>query len=189
MPQGCRSRPARKVAKLTTDATNLVSDTTIRAPGIELTGTGKVLTALPKRSHVGTVTATNIDATTITATVATGALVSRQRCHHGELPRWRDDWFRRDGWNTATVTARCVCMRYRNPSRGAVSPLTYCPVVTVRSTLLHVFDIYVQYAGPSGPFSSSTQRRTISVGAAACGLHGHSADPGAANYPDGTILG
>ena len=68
---GLAIKVGAKTAKLTTDAASLISDTQISAPSIALTGTGTVLSAPGKTVAVGTLTA---DAATITSITLGGTL-------------------------------------------------------------------------------------------------------------------
>ena len=120
---GVSIKVGAKVAKLTTDAANLVSDTPFTAPSISLTGTGTVVSAPGKTVAVGTLTAdtgtiTNINVSgtlsggTINGTGGTIASVAlsggRADAANGFSSQF--GWFYGDGSN--------AIMRWRNPTGG-----------------------------------------------------------------------
>lgn len=172
-----------KSAKLSTSATDLVSDSPVSVPSLTLTGAGTVINAPAKTAVVGVVTADTVGAVTVNvsgvltagsgtvggvamaANVATasGGHISQGGIHYGD--------------------ASSAIVRYRNPSGGALGA-AYLQVNTgaievvggamnVR-TGMTVSDTTISY------YSAGAFRGYISPA-----FYG---DPGVANVPEGSIL-
>lgn len=186
---GVTVKTGAKTAKLTTSATDLVSDSPLTVPSLTLSGAGTVLAAAGKVVAVGTITAdtgtiTNVNASGIiqggtfkgavdgtTVNASTGGTIGGVALSSSLV--------------TATngVITQGAFMRgdaslgylgYRNPSGGAVST----SVMTLDSS-------YIRFRVPNGiPLDKADGTHT---GAWIGGAIVSGSDPGAANFPNGTI--
>ena len=174
-------------AKLTTDATNLVSDKAITAPGIKLTGTDPVIDATGKNAILGILDATTINATTITATGAlTGGVgsVVNGVSFPGNYVQASSGFVVSAGYHYGDANG--ALMRYRNPSTGAVSATTYFQVNDgVINAVGGVFDIYSQMRVRDNAIQFLNSAGTH-LGWGGCVVYTATALT-AANYPEGTI--
>lgn len=184
-----------KTAKLTTDATNLISDTPITAPSLALTGAGTVFSAPGKTVAVGTLTADSATITnlTVSGTLSGGVLngpsgtiggvqLSGSYAYAAGLVASSGLFY---GGTTAAY------MRYRNPSDASLGA-AYIAVVKSGATE------YTMMSSPGLIYMDGDQAwRTGSTvywynAAGALKAYGGlivyaTTDPGAANYPPGTL--
>ena len=186
---GITIKTGAKTVKLTTGATDLVSDSPITAPSVTLTGTGTVLTAPGKVMTVGTI---NADTGTITNVNVSGTI-------QGGTYRGAVDGTTVNASSGGTiggvalsgsiatansgVIAQGAFLRgdagmgyigYRNPSGGALGG----SVMTVDAT-------YLRFRIPNGiPLDRADGSHT---GAWIGGAIVSGGDPGAGNFPNGTI--
>jgi hypothetical protein len=186
---GVTIKTGTKTVKLTTSATDLVSDSPLTVPSITLGGTGTVISAAGKVVSVGTINAdtgtiTNVnvsgivqggtykgavDATTVNASTGgtiggvaiSGNTVVAPGGFIGQGAFLRGD-------------AGSGILSYRNPSGGAVAT----SAVTVDAT-------YLRFRAPNGiPLDKGDGAHT---GAWVGGAVVSASDPGAGNFPNGTI--
>lgn len=189
--------PTFKKALLTTNATELLSDTPLAVPAVRLTGTGTVLDATGKAVTVGALTATSLalgaGAITTTGTVGTGALTATSLTaptlnvsgtgtingvtFPGNYVQASTGYVAGAGYYRGDTSgpsgAGAAVMGYRNPAGGAISG----PTISIDSSLIHVRGGQgVAWHNAAGTHTSWISPVIVS-----------GSDPGAANYPDGTI--
>ena len=190
---GVLIKTGAKTAKLTTDADSLVSDSPITAPSIELIGgTNPVLDATGKEVKVGTLTATQVSATSIglSGTLTGGVLNGASGTIGGvalasSIASASGGFISQGAFLSGTPTA--AYLRRRDPADGSVGGASV--VVT---------DTYVQNIG--GPDIYLDGQLRFRTGANmywydSGGTHrGYvpaviysATDPGAANFPNGSI--
>ena len=186
---GMTLKTGAKTVKLSTDATNLVSDSPIKATGLDLTGgTGTVLSAAGRAVQVGALTA---DSATIPSISMSGTLTGNIGNFSGVLTGGTVNGgsgtiggVAMSGGNAVASTfiasgaflrgdANMGYWSHRNPSSGAVS----APAFTVDATYLRV------RASNGIPFDRHDGGHT--GGWVGCVF---TSDPGAANAPTGSIL-
>jgi hypothetical protein len=188
---GLALKVGTKTAKLSTDALNLVSDSPIKAPGLDLTGggTGTILDATGKTASVGTLNATQGTLTNISSSgTLTGNIGNFSGVLTGGTVNGTQGTIGGVGLASNIVTASGGMIsgaglyagdasqgvfRYRNPSGGA------------QSAVLCTFDnTYIRWRVPNGMPVDTT------AGVHTGGWVGFvfTSDPGAANAPNGSIL-
>lgn len=184
--------PAQKKATLSTNATELVSDTPLAVPSVRLTGTGTVLDATGKAVTVGALTAASLalgggaitGASSIAATsVTSSGTITAPAVTISGLSTINGVSF---GPNQVSASAGLVAQSgyhggdgnggiyaYRNPSGGAVS----AHQLQARSDMLRLFGGQaIGWHNAGGTHVAWIAPTIVSGG-----------DPGATNYPDGTI--
>lgn len=203
---GINIKTGTKTAKLTTNTTSLLVDSPLSVPSIALTGAGTVLTAPAKTVAVGTLTAdvgtiTNI---TMSGTLTGGILNGTRALINGVNIGWDPGLTVPAAWaNGLSASAGLLSqagyfygdgssaiMRQRTPTTGALS----AQYIQVQAA-----DIIIGPTNAPGsvfhyPYLRIMQGRGVPWHNAA-GTHVawiaptiySGSDPGAANYPDGTI--
>ena len=183
---GVSIKTGAATAKLTTDATNLVSDKAITAPGIKLTGaTNPVIDATDKNAIIGILDATTINATAITATGALtgGSITGATGTINGVV--FNASWVKADTGFVAQGgylhgDASNGYLRYRNPTTGAAG----AALVRIDTGNVWIDGGYFRITGGRGiPWHNSAGTHTAWISPVIYSA----ADPGAANYPDGTL--
>ena len=189
---GVSIKVGAKTAKLSTDVDSLVSDSPITAPSIELTGTGEVLSAPGKTVAVGTLTAAQINATNIGLSgTLTGGVLNGASGTIGGVGLVGSAAYAASGFiagggyfGGASTVAQ---VRRRDPADGSLGAAS-----------VNVTDTYVQMIGDpdiylDGQLRFRTGKNMYWYDAA--GTHrGYvpavvysATDPGAANFPNGSI--
>jgi hypothetical protein len=187
---GLNIKIGTKTAKLSTDATHLISDSPIKTSAIDLSGgTGTVISAAGKTMAVGTL---NADQGTITNISASGTLTGNIGNFSGVLTGGTVNGTSGTiggiglSGNTVNASGGMIAgagyfhgdgsqgvLRYRNPSGGAQS-----------ANLMVMQDAWFRWRMPNGmPWDNAAGNHT--GGWVACVF---TSDPGAANAPTGSIL-
>jgi hypothetical protein len=183
---GLTVKTGAKTVKLTTDATSLVSDSPISATGLTSTGALSAVSA----TLTGSLTVPNI---TMSGTLGGGVLNGTTGTIGGVAM----------ATNTATASGGFISqaglfqgdsasalMRYRNPSGGALGSqyiqaandnITFGPTNAPNSVYMYPFLRIMQGRGIPWHNAAGTHVAWISPTIVSGG------DPGAGNYPDGTI--
>ena len=184
--------PAQKKATLSTNATELVSDTPLAIPNVRLTGTGTAIDATGKAVTVGALTAASLalgggaitGAGSIAATsVASSGAITAPAVTISGLSTINGTTFQA-GYTEATSgyvsqagyfrgDGNGAVMSYRNPSGGAAS----AHQLQGRSDMIRLFGGQgIGWHNAGGTHVAWISPVIVS-----------GSDPGAANYPDGTI--
>lgn len=203
---GVTVKTGTKTVKLTTSATDLVSDSPISAPSVTLTGTGTVLTAAGKTLAVGTLTADQGTVTNISmsGTLTGGILNGTRALVNGVSIGWdtgltapaasagsifgAGGYIAQQGFFTGDGSS--ALMRQRTPTTGAAgtaylqvgaTDITAGPTNSAGSVYMYPFLRIMQGKGIAWHNAGGTHQAwgAIAIYSAS--------DPGASNFPDGTI--
>jgi hypothetical protein len=196
---GVSIRTGAKTAKLTTDATNLISDSPFSAPSVVLTGTGVVFNAAGKSATLGTLTADTVTATTLNVTTVSANVLNGSSgviggvqvgtgAAHGSGGVRADAQGLHAQWGAFYGDGANAFVRPRNPATGVYGG----GYIQVNNDA----NIYMQ--GPGSTYMNNYLRIMGGRGVPwhnAGGTHVawiapviySGGDPGAANYPDGTL--
>lgn len=187
---GLSLKVGTKTAKLSTDAANLVSDSPIKAPSLDLSGgTGSVINAAGKTVDVGTLNATQGTITNISSSgtitgltgtfsgVLTGGTVNGASGTIGGAALASNSVTASGGFIAGAGSyggdGSQGVLRYRNPSGGALS-----------TTLMTFNDTYIRFRVPNGMPIDNTAGSFTGGWVATV----YTSDPGAAAVPNGAIL-
>jgi hypothetical protein len=188
---GVSVKTGAATAKLTTDATQLLIDKPVSIPSLTLTGAGTVFSAPGKTIAVGIVTATTATITNITlGGTLTGGVLNGSSGTIGGVAMASNRATAASGFLSQNGLfyggSTAAVMRYRDPSDGSLG-----------TSYVQVTDVLTQMVAPNIYLDGDVRIRTgatiywyNTAGAfkAYGGLVVYSTtDPGAANYPPGTL--
>ena len=181
---GLAIRSGTKTAKFTTDTTHLLSDTPLSVPAIKLTGTNPVLDATGKNAIIATLDVTTINATTITATgpLTGGVITGTSGTINGVI--FNTGWVKAD---TGFVSqggylhgdASSALLRFRDPTTGTAGT----GKIRITGTDVWIDDAYFRITNRGIPWHNSAGTHVAWISPVIYSA----TDPGAANYPDGTL--
>jgi hypothetical protein len=192
---GVNVKTGTAVAKLTTDATHLLSDKPLKISAVDLTsGTGTVIDATAKTVAVGTLTSTQVNTTnmSLSGTLSGGVLNGSSGTIggvtlSGNYAQANSGYVANEGYFYGDSTG--AIMRQRDAGTGTVSA-SYIQIQDAENIVIDGGTTWFRGAGridnPSLPLD-----QWLWVTPGADGWLGpviySASDPGAANYPNGTI--
>jgi len=203
---GINLKVGAKTVKLSTDAANLVSDSPISAPSLSLSGTGTVIVAAGKTMSIGTITAdvgtiTNIN---MSGTLTGGVLNGSRATINSTISIGYDTGLTTPAASTNVIApngfvsqqgvfygdATSAYMRQRVPTTAALSAqyiqvtatdINFGPTTAPNSVFMYPYLRIMQGHGVPWHNSGGTHVAWISP------VIYSGSDPGAGNYPDGTL--
>lgn len=189
---GVSIKTGARTAKLTTDALNLVSDSPVSAPSIILTGTGTVLSAPGKTVAVGTLTA---DSAAVTSGTIGGVALGTSGIGGSNLANASGGFQSQQGMFYGDGTSALIRQRAANGGAlGTAQIQVTATDISLSGTLTSAGTTNLN--GVTNFVGQARVRNGNSIEwyNAASTLLGRSgpviysaSDPGAANYPEGTI--
>ena len=180
-----------KQVLLTTSSTALVSDSPVSMPSITLTGSDTVITAPAKTIAVGTVNADSAAITTLNVggTITAGVINASGGTINGVT--FPGNWIGAPSGFVSSAgyfsgNSGAAVMSFRDPTSGAVGSaavVTTTDVVTLQGAFTNVHNQMQILDGRNISWYNAAV--TLSAPIAPNVVSG--SDPGAANYPDGTL--